>query len=198
MKLKVPQSWKHVTIKQYSEYKKLCESKLSNLEHVANTISIMCDVPYEKVAKFSIKDLTRAYELMHFLQLPPSKPLKKRFIRIGLYFYRVLDPSKVSFGQYITAKEHSKPDIIDECLQRVLACYLVRLGKPFTEKEYTHNCEYLYNHMSIEDAYGLALFFYQLYNELNKAILNYSVKKVEEQIDLAIATLQTVGDGGRS
>jgi hypothetical protein len=196
MRVTVPTSWRHITIKQYNEYRLLCARKLLAVEHIAHSISILCELELKKVYAMPISELQRIYGLMQFLTVLPDKPKKIKLIRVGLFLYKVIDPAKASFGQYITTKEHSKPDYIDEYLHRVLACYMVRVGYKWTEKEYEYNAKYFYEHMNVEVAYSLALFFWTYYNELSKIILDYSFNKVRESLSSTIATLRSNGDGG--
>ncbi len=196
MRVTVPTSWRHVTIKQYNEYRLLCARKLSAVEHIAHSISILCKVDLKTVYRMPVSELQRLYGLMQFLTVLPDKPKKRRFIRVGLFLYKVIDPAKASFGQYITTKEHSKPDYIDEYLHRVLSCYMVRVGYKWSEKEYEHNAKHFYERMNVEDAYSLALFFWTYYNELNKIILAYSFNKVQESLSSTMESLRNNGDGG--
>lgn len=196
MNIKVPTSWKHVSIKQYNEYKTLCQRNLEAVEHVAHAVSIMCKLDLKTVYSIPVKDVKRAYELMQFLYLPTNEVFYKKLFMVGSYFYRIIDPSTATANQYMACKEYSKPEVIEGHLSSVVACYVVRIGKKFSEKEFEFNKKYFEENMSVHMANGLALFFYQYYNELNQIILDYSLKKSQTDLLSMMESLRSDGVGG--
>lgn len=198
MKIKVPTSWKHVTISQYNDYLGLVSRKLDVVEHIAHAVSIMCKLELKAVYSIPISDLKRAYELMQFLYMPANEVFYKKFFFVGNYVYQIIDPSKATANQYMACKEYSKPELIEQNLSSVVACYVKRVGVKYSDKEFEFNKNYLEKHMNVHMANGLALFFYQYYNELNKAILDYSFKESETALRSVIETLRSDGDGGLS
>jgi len=155
---------------------------------------------------------------MSFLNTELPKDLRKKRIKLnGQWYEWKLDAKNMLFGEYISVMEiMQKASENEAVLFNNLHKILTVIFRPVEKKlgviwksskvdgeKIRETSENILKHMSIADAYPIAVFFCNRYPDLMKAIktsLKEKAEKIVKEVKRELkkeTDLQTVGDGGR-
>jgi len=218
MKVTIPTSWDDITIEMYIKLKPVLETEQEPVTRVINLLCILRGKKREEIKDITLPDYKMLLNKMSFLNTELPKDLRKKRIKLnGQWYEWKLDAKNMLFGEYISVMEiMQKASDNEAVLFNNLHKILTVIFRP-VEKKYgmlwrsiqvdgekiRETSENILKHMSIADAYPIAVFFCNRYPDLMKAIKT-SLKEKAEKIVMEVkrelkkeTDLQTVGDGGR-
>ncbi len=218
MKVTIPTSWNDITIEMYIKLKPVLETEQEPITRVINLLCILTGKKREEIKDITLPDYKMLLDKMSFLNTELPKDLRKKRIKLnGQWYEWKLDAKNMLFGEYISVMEiMQKASDNEAVLFNNLHKILTVIFRP-VEKKYgmlwrsiqvdgekiRETSENILKHMSIADAYPIAVFFCSRYPDLMKAIKT-SLKEKAEKIVTEVkrelkkeTDLQTVGDGGR-
>ena len=217
MKVTIPTSWDDITIEMYIKLKPVLETEQEPITRVINLLCILTGKKREEIKEITLPDYKMLLKKMSFLNTELPKELGKKRIKLnGQWYEWKLDAKNMIFGEYISVMEiMQKASNNDAVLFNNLHKILTVIFRPI-EKRYglfwrsmqvdgekiRETSENILKHMSIADAYPIAVFFCSRYPDLMKAIktslkqkaeeiIKEVKKEMKEEMDLA-----TIGDGG--
>lgn len=196
MKLTLPSSWEHVTIRQYSECIRALE-KGDTLDAMIEVLGILSGQPAEVIGKISLPDIQRIFKTVSFIKSVPVGQIQDKItLKSGIYLTN-LDISKISAGQYIDLKKATEnPKEILFSLHEILACVYVKKGKNYGEIPNAETASIFYDEMPISIAYPVAVFFCNLYNDWISNTRAYLEQEIQKKLKEAKKMISTVtGDG---
>jgi len=193
LKVKVPQGYDDVTIKQWHEIRKMQARDMDKVTRMCHTISILCNLKYDQVIALPLTHIGRLFAELDFIGSEVGVTELKTTFKCGPYFYSLVNLDEVTAGQYTAVKELCQN--YEDSLHNIMACFVLKTGEKFTDKSFKENSEILYNHLSIQMANNISVFFCRIFNESSQAIQAYLIQEAKSQIDSAIHHLQTTTDG---
>ena len=218
MKVTIPTSWDDITIEMYIKLKPVLETEQEPITRVINLLCILTGKKREEIQDITLPDYKMLLDKMSFLNTELPKDLRKKRIKLnGQWYEWKLDAKNMLFGEYISVMEiMQKASDNEAVLFNNLHKILTVIFRP-VEKKYgmlwksiqvdgekiRETSENILKHMSIADAYPIAVFFCSRYPDLMKAIktsLKEKAEKIVKEVKRELkkeTDLQTVGDGGR-
>jgi len=202
----------------YIKLKPVLETEQEPITRVINLLCILTGKKREEVQDITLPDYKMLLDKMSFLNTELPKDLRKKRIKLnGQWYEWKLDAKNMLFGEYISVMEiMQKASDNEAVLFNNLHKILTVIFRPVEKKlgviwksskvdgeKIRETSENILKHMSIADAYPIAVFFCSRYPDLMKAIKT-SLKEKAEKIVTEVkrelkkeTDLQTVGDGGR-
>ena len=218
MKVTIPTSWDDITIEMYIKLKPVLETEQEPITRVINLLCILTGKKREEIQDITLPDYKMLLDKMSFLNTELPKDLRKKRIKLnGQWYEWKLDAKNMLFGEYISVMEiMQKASDNEAVLFNNLHKILTVIFRP-VEKKYgmlwrsiqvdgekiRETSDNILKHMSIADAYPIAVFFCSRYPDLMKAIktsLKEKAEKIVKEVKRELkkeTDLQTVGDGGR-
>lgn len=218
MKVTIPTSWDDITIEMYIKLKPVLETEQEPITRVINLLCILTGKKREEIKDITLPDYKMLLDKMSFLNTELPKELRKKRIKLnGQWYEWKLDAKNMLFGEYISVMEiMQKASDNEAVLFNNLHKILTVIFRP-VEKKYgmlwrsiqvdgekiRETSENILKHMSIADAYPIAVFFCSRYPDLMK-VIKTSLKEKAEKIVTEVkrelkkeTDLQVIGDGGR-
>lgn len=188
--MKLPKSWKDITISQYQDLLPSALKGKNEIETVIHTLSVVTGMPKDEVRKLSLKEARELNKKLSFLNTPYKGRYKKRF-RIGFKWFRVdPDANSLSAGGYMDAmsilKDISRDEeTIEKNLHLLLAivCRPVKLtwkGWKDKEVDLIETSKLFYDRLTMDIANPIIVFFCLLSKDLTPIIESYSRKQLEK------------------
>lgn len=188
--MKLPQTWSEVNIGQYIELSKL-KNEGDAIEYQISIISILSGKTYGEVSRLPIDELKESIRQTAFIQSLPTGKLKNN-LQLNSRQYKInYDLTKLFAGEYIDLKSWTKtPELTQENLHNILALFIkpvkrnwfyrpVPVAETLEQRQEKAN-EFL-QHLSVDVAYPMAVFFCTLLSNLTSATLEYTLKKTREK-----------------
>ena len=218
MQVTIPTSWNDITIEMYIKLKPILETEQMPITRVINILCILTGKKREEIKEITLPDYKMLLNKMAFLNTELPKELGKKRIKLnGQWYEWKLDAQNMLFGEYISIMEimekASKNNaVLFDNLHKILTVIFRPVEKKLgiiwksskvDGEKIRETSENILKHMSIADAYPIAVFFCSRYPNLMKTIktsLNQKAEKImtevrkelKEEMDLA-----AIGDGGR-
>ena len=191
MKLTVPTSFKDVTIGQLIQLSSL--SAVDTIRKRVHSTAILCGIDYEVSKSLPLRVHAEIEMETMFVYREPEISQPKPGYKLGdLYYKPTLDLSTTSADQYIIAKHLIKDGNVLTHMHKLIACFLLPTGKDHSAGIYEQTCKAVYDHMNIEDAYSLQVFFCNLYQVLTA---DSQTSIVEGAMGEAFQTIRSKGIG---
>jgi len=187
--MRIPKSLKEVLVKDYIKINKIRSAEYDN--PFTRTIDLLCIFnKREEVLKCKPSEL--AVDLSHLL-VEPSRILKQYFTINGKRYGIVNHINDLEAGQYMSFTTYLKgfadnPNVHIEQMPDILASVIFPVDKNnkvmAIEPSYFRNlADDIRNTMSIEDAYGICVFFCNLSRSLMSFTQDYLSQKMESMTE---------------
>jgi hypothetical protein len=187
--MRIPKSLKEVLVKDYIQINKIRSAEYDN--PFTRTIDLLCIFnDREDVLKCKPSEL--AIDLNHLL-VEPSRVLKQYFTINGKNYGIVNHINDLEAGQYMSFTTYLKgfadnPNVHIEQMPDILASVIFPVDKNnkvmAIEPSYFRNlADDIRNTMSIEDAYGICVFFCNLSRNLMNFTQDYLSQKLENMTE---------------
>ncbi len=166
LKLKVPSSWKEVSIKQFQE---LSEVESTGAQGAIERLSILCDCDPEDLRKTEIDTLNQLADKVRWTEaLPSQDSYKKEFSLDGKRFH-IINFEKVTLGEWVDL-EQLVSDGAQKNLHKILAIVYREIlydepeiellsVKPYDVVESAKNSLLFQEELDVQTVYGSCLFF---------------------------------------
>jgi hypothetical protein len=199
--MKICRTWDEVNIRQFIELSRLKEDE-DVINYYMKVVSILSGKPFAEVEAMNITELKSALKLVKFVDELPSNSLIPTRIKLNGNTYDVqLRVDLLKGGQYIDLKTYTKNEqsIIDN-MHNIIALFLQPMRKRFwwyVPQKYDvaqmqEAAADVLNHMSVGDAYPMAVFFWNLLLNLTDATHEYISKETMKEIKILSHQAQRV------
>jgi hypothetical protein len=194
--------WSDVTVGQYQQLAEIGKMGLDDIEATQETISVLFGLTINEVRKLKAVKIAKYVEQLDFLK-SEIVPRRRTILYCKGYFYGV-DYSFTDFptSKYIESK-YFMQDYVSN-LHNLLAVYTHELKYGIIKKkpkvsDFEKDAERL-KAANIEEAMGVLLFFYPVYENLMKIMQPYSeltkqTEKVNQLIEKALTLSSNNTDG---
>ena len=217
MKITIPTSWNDITLEMYIKLKPVLETEQEPVTKVINILCILTGLKREEIKNITLPDYKNLLKKMSFLNSELPKELKDKRIKLnGQWYEWKIDAQNMLFGEYISVMEiMQKANKNDDVLFKNLHKILTVIFRPI-EKRYgvfwrsmemngdriRETADNILKHMSIADAYPIAVFFCSRYPDLMKVIktsLSQEAEKIVKEVkkEMKMEVSPTIGDGGQ-
>ena len=201
----------------YIKLKPILETEQEPVTKVINILCILTGKNREQIKEITLPDYRMLLKKMSFLNTELPKELRKKRIKLnGQWYEWKIDAKNMLFGEYISVMEimqkaSNNEAVLFNNLHKILTVIFRPIEKRYgmfwrstqvDGEKIRETSENILKHMSMADAYPIAVFFCNRYPDLMKVIktslkekAEKIVKEVKEELKKE-TDLQTVGDGG--
>jgi hypothetical protein len=191
-----------LTIKQFLNCKLISEVEQDPIDKNVRLLAEITGKTVDEIESLPITELkARLKYLSNMETLSEVGKVRMKFKVKGNTFKVIWKTQELTSAQYIDVSHFTKePDKIIYNIHNILAAISVPLKWGLIEQKYDgakHKdiADLLYNHMTIQQAYPIMLFFCRYFEELDNNILTYLVQEGEKTLREAQQTFipNTVG-----
>lgn len=206
--MKLPKSWKDITIGQYQQLLPSNYKKLNDVESIIHTLHVVTGLSKDDVRKISLKDVKTYQKKLSFLNEAYKGHYKKKFKVNGRWYRVEPDANSLEAGQYMDVmtliKDLGKDnEAIEKNLHLLLAvvCKPIKLtikGWKDMSLDIIKTSEEFYNHLTMDIANPIIVFFCLLSKHSTEIIENYlkrQVEKTEKELSAIQEDLNNTGGG---
>ena len=196
MKINIPESLNEITIKQFFDFKKCCDTSQDEQYLRLAMVSIFCDISIEDIKKISSKDFIEISNQLQLLLIENPAHVEK-FIINGKTFGFIPNLDNITAGEYIDLDTLFKDD--NTYLEQMAIMYRPVVGQHKDLYNIEPYLDYNINKEIMEcapiSAYlGSKVFFCNLLKELLESFQLYLLTESQEVMDLEeILMLNGVG-----
>lgn len=191
IKLTIPQDWSEITINQYLDFELLEKNKLSSIDLMIQIISIFCDADPDDIEKLTFTQLNDVVKQLEWVMEKPMKSFYQSYEIDGIKYGFIPNLNEIKVGEWVDLENYMKSPLPN--LHKLMAV----LYRPITK---VHNGQNRYeiedydsrnneersniflNKMSIDVAYGSALFFLSFVEEWSKITADYLIQEMEKMV----------------
>jgi hypothetical protein len=209
--MKLPKSWKEITIKQFVECQGiLLDTNVDIIEREVMYLSTLSGETIDTIESLPLNKIKEYVKAMEFLKtLPEGKDWEKlpKYFRLkGRTFYFDYDITKIRGGQYVDFMSFMKQDTVSN-MHNLLACvcvpsrFILFKGK-YDGERHRETAQLFYERMTMDIAYPIVVFFCKVFQHLIPSIhslvenqlttLNLEMEKLIQEREM---NLQNTGDG---
>lgn len=182
IKVNIPNTLSDITLDQYQRFLKVAETKdVDDIFLMQKMIQIFCGVKLTDVFYFKINDVRNIVNEINKVLLEEPKFLQRfNFEDVDYGFIPNLDD--ISFGEYIDLDENMNSwDSMHRAMSVLYRPIDIIKGDRYTIKKYNGiENEDTMKRTPVNVALGASVFFYNLRRELQRVILRFSSKQMEE------------------
>lgn len=178
----IPNKLSDITLEQYQRFLKVAENKdVDDVFLMQKMIQIFCGVKLTDVFYFKIQDVKNIINEINQVLLEEPK-FQQRFTFDGTNYGFIPNLDDISFGEYIDLDENMTDwDSMHKAMSVLYRPIEIEKGDRYTIKKYNGiENEDTMKSTPVDIALGASVFFYNLRNELQRAILKYSSTQMEE------------------
>jgi hypothetical protein len=178
----IPNKLSDITLEQYQRFLKVAENKdVDDVFLMQKMIQIFCGVKLTDVFYFKIQDVKNIINEINQVLLEEPK-FQQRFTFDGKDYGFIPNLDDISFGEYIDLDENMIAwDSMHKAMSVLYRPIEMEKGDRYTIKKYDGiDNEDTMKRTPVDIALGASVFFYNLRNELQRAILKYSSTQMEE------------------
>ena len=196
--MRIPKSLKEVLVKDYIQINKIRSAEYDN--PFTRTIDLLC-IFNDREAVLKCKPAELAVDLSHLLE-EPSRILKRNFTINGKRYAIVNHINDLEAGQYMSFTTYLKgfadnPNVHIDQMPDILASVIFPVDKNnkvmAIEPSYFRNlADDIRNTVTIDEIYGVAVFFCNLSPSLMQTTLDYLNRKVENMTEESRKTISEV------
>ena len=208
MDVTIPTSWKDINIDTYIKLVPVLETEQEDITRIINILCVLTGKKREQIREIQLADYHKLIKKMAFLFTEIPTKLESKRIKIeGNHYEFKLQAENLLFGEYINAMEtlNSKNEnVVIENLDKILASICRPVEKKFgkwkekkmTSKLLQETIKVFREHMSIQEAYPIAVFFCRHSKTLMTNIQTSLITRAEKITKEVEMDLATDGAGG--
>jgi|TARA_X000001316_G_C919235_1_gene33366 hypothetical protein len=178
----IPEKLSDITLEQYQRFLLVAETEdVDDVFLMQKMIQIFCGVKLTDVFYFKIQDVRNVINEINQVLLEEPK-FQQRFSFEGVDYGFIPNLDDISFGEYIDLDENMTSwDSMHKAMSVLYRPIEMEKGDRYTIKKYDGiDNEETMKKTPVDIALGASVFFYNLRNELQRAILKYSSNQMEE------------------
>jgi hypothetical protein len=171
-------SWDKLTIAKWQRILDIESIGFDWYEKEIEILSVLCDKSKDELLKLSIGEIAEMKKAMEFLSIAPSEKLPTS-VMVGdiqhIVHYKVTDKTA---GQFVDAMTFTKDrEKVNENLHNVLSIFVIPKGENYDGSKQQERAEYLREHLTMDVAHPMAVFFYRVYTVSLKDIEASLIRK---------------------
>ena len=184
IKLKVPNNWNDITIRQYQKFMVLMDSKKKEREKTMDLISLFCNVPKKQLKNFAIGDLEKIGSiLLKMTKEEPTTIKLTKHVNFKDAIYSILpNMSRMTTGEFVDLENYCE-DIVNNLHKIMSVLYRKQEGNQdkwgrYSVEDYdpTEDKERVMLDFPMGYALGVLNFFFHLEKKLLTDSRNYLAK----------------------
>ena len=194
LKLRIPKSWDGITVGKFADLYPILTSEKKLVERVPAIISVLSGLPLDDIKKIRITDYKKISKHLDFLNnIDEMKDAPGKFKIDGNQFRVDMDINKMTGAQYMDMMHFLKECngnefLIIQNLHKILSCVIIpdekkafgwKKGK-YDGERHQEISQLIKEKMSIKYAYPIAVFFWNLSEELTPIIHDYGKHQLEK------------------
>ena len=195
LKINVPETLKEITLNQYQKWLKIAEGKQLDTFLQQKMVEIFCNIPLKQVLQIKAFDVENICNELNKLFIQESKFINKfNFNDKEFGFIPKLDD--MTFGEYVDLDNYiSDWQLMHKAMSVLYRPITYKRKDQYLIEDYESSDKYDMKNISLDIVLGSLVFFYDLKNELKKAILNYLATQKETEVPQPLKDLLVSGDG---
>lgn len=178
--INIKTSWKEITVREYIIIKNILESEFFEEDQkVEKLILALTDLSESDLNSLKVAEYAKIVSALTFIKNTPNTKVINTTLSIKDRKFDVdTKLGEVVTGQYLMLQNIMKSDSsFDDRLKQVLGIFIRPKGVKWGDYDFEENSEFLYNNLSIEIGYSLAVFFSSIASKLLKATQRYLTKE---------------------
>lgn len=194
MKLKIPKNWDAITVGKFAQLYPVLNSDNTLVKRVPALISVLSGIPLDEIKKINIEDYKKISKHLQFLNaFDELKEMPNTFKIDGHRYHINVDINKMTGAQYMDLmhflKECNNNEfLIIQNMHKILSCVIIpdekkafgwKKGK-YNGERHKEISETIRDKMSVKYAYPIAVFFWNLSQELIKITHDYGKSQLEK------------------
>lgn len=185
--INIKTSWKEITVREYIIIKNILESEFFEEDQkVEKLILALTDLSESDLNSLKVNEYAKIVNALKFIKNTPNTKVINTTLSIKDRKFDVdTKLGEVVTGQYLMLQNIMKSDSsFDDRLKQVLGVFIRPKGVKWGDYDFEENSEFLYNNLSIEIGYSLAVFFSIIASKLLKATQLYLQKESQTKISM--------------
>lgn len=191
MKINLPKSYEHITLRQHQEILDVKDIAKDNYyEFWKGVVSVLSGIESDKIGACDVSEIEGWIKQLDFLDKPVDYPLVEKF-SIGTTWYQVNpDVTKLNTDGliHIINVYRSQSNTIDS---DSVALFVTYEGKPFSPEDYLKIKDELYNGCPLSILMPWSRFFFLLLESYVPDMLEYLKQKNLKKLSKTLSQLQT-------
>jgi hypothetical protein len=187
-----------LTIKQFLNCKRISELQIDKVDKNVRLLAEISGKTIDEIESLPLTELKAKLKYITNLDtIPEGQKVKMVFKVNGKWYKCIWKTQELSAAQYIDVAHFTKdPEQIIYNIHNIMAATCVPMKYGLFQQKYDGSkhaeiSEAFYNHMKIETAYPIMLFFCKYSEELAAATLTYLAKEAKEIQELLAASTQS-------
>lgn len=195
LKINVPETLKEITLNQYQKWLKIAEGKQLDTFLQQKMVEIFCNIPLKQVLQIKAIDVENICNELNKLFIQESKFINK-FIFNDKEFGFIPKLDDMTFGEYVDLDNYiSDWQLMHKAMSVLYRPITYKRKDQYLIEDYESSDKYDMKNISLDIVLGSLVFFYDLKNELKKAILTYLATQKETEVPQPLKDLLVSGDG---
>lgn len=195
LKINVPETLKEITLNQYQKWLKIAEGKQLDTFLQQKMVEIFCNIPLKQVLQIKAIDVENICNELNKLFIQESKFINK-FIFNDKEFGFIPKLDDMTFGEYVDLDNYiSDWQLMHKAMSVLYRPITYKRKDQYLIEDYESSDKYDMKNISLDIVLGSLVFFYDLKNELKKAILTYLATQKETEVPQHLKDLLVNGDG---
>lgn len=180
--INIKRSWKEITVREYIIISNILQSEyFEEDQKIERLILALTDLSSVELGQLKTSEYTKIVSTLKFIkELPELKTVPTSLTIKDKKFVVDTKLSEIVSGQYLMLQNIMKGDnSFEDRLKQVLAVFIRPKDCKWGEYDFEENAEFLYQNLSIEIGYGLAVFFSTIANKLLKVTQDCLTKEMK-------------------
>lgn len=180
--INIKRSWKEITVREYIIISNILQSEyFEEDQKIERLILALTDLSSVELGQLKTNEYTKIVSTLKFIKdLPELKTVPTSLTIKDKKFVVDTKLSEIVSGQYLMLQNIMKGDnSFEDRLKQVLAVFIRPKDCKWGEYDFEENAEFLYQNLSIEIGYGLAVFFSTIANKLLKVTQDCLTKEMK-------------------
>lgn len=195
LKINIPEALNEITLNQYQKWLKIAEGKQLDTFLQQKMVEIFCNIPLKQVLQIKAIDVDNICNELNKLFTQDSKFIDKFNLNDHEFgFIPKLD--EMTFGEYVDLDNYiSDWQLMHKAMGVLFRPITYKRKDQYLIEDYESSEKYDMKNITLDIVLGSLVFFYDLKNELKKAILNYLATQKETEVPQPLKDLLVSGDG---
>lgn len=180
----IKNDWNNVTMSDYFKIKDILSNESFEIDDkMIKLIEVLSDLTYKEIDSLKTNDFMNIVnEINVFIKTEiPKYNIPSKIKLDNKTYYIDSKLTEVKAGQYLMLEQIMKDKSLsaDDMVMKSVGVFI--RPAPWGDFDYDDNVDFLYEHLSIVQAYSLAAFFLTFQNRLFKSIQHYSHQMTKTQ-----------------
>ena len=195
LKINIPEALNEITLNQYQKWLKIAEGKQLDTFLQQKMVEIFCNIPLKQVLQIKAIDVENICNELNKLFIQESKFINK-FIFNDKEFGFIPKLDDMTFGEYVDLDNYiSDWQLMHKAMGVLYRPITYKRKDQYLIEDYESSEKYDMKNITLDIVLGSLVFFYDLKNELKKAILTYLATQRETEVPQPLKDLLVSGDG---